>query len=155
MKVKLTQAGWEDLNGWFGAFEFVDGVSVKDLNPAECNRLRACVGCDIIERDEGYVPMNADYSEIKSAEAPVGNTIQPVDPEELEKKLEKDKQSLMSRIANAIKSKEVEKVWTAEELEAIADDEGIAGLRRIADPMGVKGKAIQQLIDDILKEQAK
>lgn len=46
------------------------------------------------------------------------------------------------------------KIWTREELEAVADKDGIAGLRVIADPLKVYSKKITALIDGILKVQA-
>lgn len=45
------------------------------------------------------------------------------------------------------------KVYTREELEAIADTTGIKGLREIADPMGLTSTSIVPLIDAILETQ--
>jgi len=39
--------------------------------------------------------------------------------------------------------------WTREELEVIADKNGISGLRAIAKPLGIKGRGIDELIDEI------
>lgn len=43
---------------------------------------------------------------------------------------------------------------TREELETIADTDGIAGLRKIAEPLNVKDKSITGLIEAILKAEA-
>nr|WP_085000750.1 hypothetical protein [Cronobacter sakazakii] len=43
--------------------------------------------------------------------------------------------------------------FTREELESIADSEGIAGLRQIGKPLGVKAKGIVEMIEGILKAQ--
>jgi hypothetical protein len=40
--------------------------------------------------------------------------------------------------------------YTLEQLEAIADSQGIKGLRDIADPLEVKGKSVEALIEGIL-----
>lgn len=45
-------------------------------------------------------------------------------------------------------------IYTREELEVIADKDGIAGLRLISEPMEVRSKKITELIDGILKAQA-
>lgn len=42
------------------------------------------------------------------------------------------------------------KAFTRVELEEIADKEGLAGLRKIADERGVKGKSINAIIDQLL-----
>lgn len=43
--------------------------------------------------------------------------------------------------------------FTREELESIADCEGIAGLRQIGNSIGVKAKGIVEMIEGILKAQ--
>ena len=45
------------------------------------------------------------------------------------------------------------KVWSLAELEAIADAEGIGGLREVGDILKVKGRSIDDLIQSILKIQ--
>jgi hypothetical protein len=47
------------------------------------------------------------------------------------------------------------KVWTEEELAAVADKSGIDGLREIGTPMGVKARSIREMIDGIVAAQAK
>ena len=44
-------------------------------------------------------------------------------------------------------------VFTREELEAIADTDGIRGLRDVAELRGVKGRSIEELIDELLAAQ--
>lgn len=44
--------------------------------------------------------------------------------------------------------------FTREELEKIADEKGIKGIREIADPLGLKSNSIVPLIDAILEKQA-
>ena len=53
-----------------------------------------------------------------------------------------------SKVVEEIK---LDKEWTREELEAIADKEGIAGLRKIATPMGIKGQSVPSLIDKVIE----
>lgn len=44
-------------------------------------------------------------------------------------------------------------VYTREELEAIADNDGIRGLRDVAELRGVKGRSIEELISELLAAQ--
>lgn len=44
-------------------------------------------------------------------------------------------------------------IFTQEQLEKIADAKGIAGLREISDPLGLKARSIPELIREILAEQ--
>ena len=45
------------------------------------------------------------------------------------------------------------RVWTLSELEAIADAEGISGLREVGEIVEVKGRSIGDLIQNILSKQ--
>lgn len=45
------------------------------------------------------------------------------------------------------------RIWSLQELEAIADAEGIAGLREVGDILEVKGRSIGDLIQNILVKQ--
>ncbi|EPO1520846.1 hypothetical protein ACT6ML_004524, partial [Escherichia coli] len=58
----------------------------------------------------------------------------------------------MKRGAAETKPKPVQR-FTREELESIADCEGIAGLRQIGNQIGVKAKGIVEMIEGILKAQ--
>ncbi|EFH9185259.1 hypothetical protein GEO03_12290 [Escherichia coli] len=58
----------------------------------------------------------------------------------------------MKRGAAETKPKLVQR-FTREELESIADCEGIAGLRQIGNQIGVKAKGIVEMIEGILKAQ--
>lgn len=44
-------------------------------------------------------------------------------------------------------------VWTRESLEELAGKDGIDGLRRVASPLGIKGRGKEELIAEILKAQ--
>ncbi len=58
----------------------------------------------------------------------------------------------MKRGTAEVEAKPVQR-FTREELESIADCEGIAGLRQIGNQIGVKAKGIVEMIEGILKAQ--
>ena len=94
---------------------------------------------NVVHEDELHVP-NVD-----SGEKPVSGD---KDVQEME--------ALLKAAANAPSGvDEIEqtspKSLSREELEAVADDGGISGLRAIAEPLGVKSNSIDGLIDAILK----
>lgn len=128
MKLKLTAVGYENFTGLFGTVEYVDGLSVNDVMPQTAKRV-ACVIS--VEWEDGTKVGVADAL-IANQNMPAPNetaTIIPVEPEK--------------PVINTV-------AWTEEELGAVADEKGIAGLREIAEPHGIKGNSIAGLIKGIL-----
>jgi hypothetical protein len=150
-----------DLTGYFGQIEFKDGVSVKLVSPNQANMMRALVaGVQVVEDDgetvdEALMAMsvilplgyyidsrqeppskyltqwNGTYPE--PVEEPVFSAPGETNPETLVKPLQPGE-------------------FTREYLEALADKEGITGLRKVA-PEGVKANSVVKLIEGILDAQ--
>jgi hypothetical protein len=74
---------------------------------------------------------------------------------EEEARKEAEAKALAEAQAKAVEQVENAVVYTRAELEAIAGNDGIDGLREIAKPLGVKGRAISELVNEILAAQAK
>lgn len=130
MKLKLTAVGYENFTGLFGTVEYVDGLSVEDVMPQTAKRV-ACVVS--VEWEDGSKVGVADAL-ITNQNMPAPNetaTVIPVEPEK----------PVVTTVA-----------WTEEELGALADDKGIAGLREIAEPYGIKGNSIAGLIKAIMEK---
>jgi hypothetical protein len=133
MKIKLTEPGYEHFTGLFGIYEFEDGVSVEDLGRGDCNAISSLVAA--VDAETGLNPSMAQVQiDLYNRPAPIeveGAPSAPPAPEVV-----------------------VVPAYTKESLEAVADAQGIKGVRDIADPMGIKGVAISELIEKILAEQA-
>lgn len=122
MKLKLIQQGYEGLTGYLGVTEFKDGVSVNDVHPREAT----VIGMSIkAEWEDGSDP-NPAQNLLNSMNVEAGTVKEPV-PE-----------------APAAPA------YSKAELEVIADEKGIKGLRAIAEPLGIKGTSITELISEIL-----
>lgn len=130
MKLKLTAVGYENFTGLFGTVEYVDGLSVNDVMPQTAKRV-ACVIS--VEWEDGTKVGVADAL-IANQNMPAPNETATVVPVEVEK-------PVITTVA-----------WTEEELGAVADEQGIAGLREIAEPHGIKGNSIANLIKGILEK---
>lgn len=130
MKLILKAVGYENFSGLFGAVEFIDGTSVDDVNPHIAKRL-ACI--ITVEWDDGTTVGVADRL-LENAHTPAPNETATVviEPSEI---------VAPTTIA-----------WTEEELGQLADEKGIAGLREIAEPAGVKGNSIAGLIKAIVEK---
>lgn len=140
MKVKLVEPGWERYTGQFGIYWFVDGVSTTDMSKHDAARIAAVMR---IETEDGHNPSVAQ-SLVDNINTPAphftSNVMQPEAPKDPEQpKVEPDKAP----------EQPAQKVWTEEELAAVADAKGIKGLREIAEPMGIKGTSIKELIREI------
>jgi hypothetical protein len=125
MKIKLTQPGYVDYDGYFGVVLFANGVSVDDVSPIEQQRLASLIS---VETLEGKNPSPAQMIV--------------------------DTYSDDMRVEEVIDAPEAPSAVTdyhsAETLSAIADKGGIKGLRVISDPLGIKGNSIADLIAHIV-----
>lgn len=140
MKIQLIEEGWENFTGDFGPIPFVNGISVDDVPPINAERLANLVKVRTIDGsnpsvaqrvlESGTMEMNGEMV-FNFAEGTVDGSMSA--PQE---------------------APAVDTGWKRETLEAIADDEGIAGLRKISDPMGIKGTSIASLISAILEAQS-
>ena len=151
MKLKLKDA----YTTFMGAVEFVDGVSVHPVSIREANARRACFSGVQILQDDGVtvdevldkidqlLPREVYVSagmEVPSPFLPNSDGTYPVPAD------------VVSVTPTAAPVEELELAlpenprYTVAELEAIADKSGIAGLRALAEPLGIKGTSIRVLI---------
>jgi hypothetical protein len=138
MKLRLTQAGFENYTGQMGVVMFKDGLSEGDVLPIDGIRISAAIGADW--EDGSAANVGDMYLNNMDVPAFVGrgpsNEPAPAEPQ--------------AKTAQAPASGAT---YSKDDLAKIADAEGIAGLRAIADPKGVKGTSIVGLIEAILKHQ--
>lgn len=133
MKLRLTQPGFETYTAQMGVTFFENGLSTTDVSVMDATRMAAVMGC---EWEDG-TPANVGqiYLDNMHTEAPVFAA--PGAPDKL-----------------VVADVSVVSVGYSEaDLAAIADAKGIAGLRDIADTLGIKGNSIGGLIAAILKAQ--
>lgn len=134
-KVKLLESTFKGYTGLLCGVQFEDGVSVEELPFVDQQRICASMRAEPV--DGRNVSAAGAYSERYSVNA------------------EAVKEYAAEPVTNLVRGT-VEpgvQIYTREELEAVADSEGIAGLRLIGGVMGVKAKGIVEMIDGILKAQ--
>lgn len=140
MKLRLTQAGFENYTGQMGVVQFKDGLSESDVLPIDAIRIAAAIGA---EWEDGSAANVGDmYLNNMHTPAYVGMAEKPVEEVVVEAKTEQTETTAKPAAA-----------FTQEELAQIADEKGIAGLREVADPLGVKGTSIVGLMEAIMKAQ--
>jgi hypothetical protein len=137
MKIKIIEPGWAGFTGPLGWTEFVDGVSVDEVSKAEAQHLAAVVQIEELDsagEGTGKSPSIAQVIlDTHGKSAPAETTVKGTD-------------AAPAPVAPA-------KVYTPEELAAVADADGIKGIRQIADPLGLKGTSIAELIGKVLTAQ--
>jgi len=150
MKLRLTQAGFETYTGQMGVVMFKDGLSETDVLPIDAIRISAAIGAEWEDGsaanvgemylNQMHVPAFVGGDDINNMSMPVEGDDEPPKPQKPEEKPAEEP------AGDAPK-------YTYDELSAIADKEGIAGLRKLGDTVGVKGKSIVEIIDGILAKQ--
>lgn len=142
MKLRLKEAGFETYEGQMGVIQFKDGLSLGDVLTIDAVKL-SCVMQ--VEWEDGSSPSVAQ-SILDNAETPAP-IVADGKAKEVSKSAEKPSQKVTAeKVIQDTK-------YTEAQLGAIADADGIGGLRVIADELNVKGKSIKELIDGIIKAQ--
>ena len=141
--LKLVEPGFEKYTGLFGSVEFENGVSVDVVSIAEAKKLASVVRCE--ELGTGINPSISQEL---------------VDERGLE--LSQRRQEMAKKVAADGGEKEPEKPKNSEptsdpvydydlsDLEGIADESGIEGLREFASKYDVRGGSIKAIIDSLM-----
>lgn len=157
MKVRLTQSGFETYTGQMGVMFFEDGLSTTDVSLNDAIRLSAVMSASwengesvsiaqrlIDEADTGAPIMRQIGDEAGDVTSEASES-----DESLVEEVASEDGSTEEEASPATKASE--NAYTAEELAAIADKDGINGLREIAEPHGIKNNSIRGLIEAIVK----
>jgi hypothetical protein len=145
MFIKIKTPGWETYTGELGMAQFENGVSIEHISSREAYSLGAML--DVVE-------LNNDGSEGN----PVSHAFDLVKGNSITATVVPDRPRLSEVLAAEAKAKadagdeisDPNVRYTREDLEKIADLEGIGGIRKISDPLKIKGVAIKTLISEIL-----
>lgn len=149
-RIRLTQEGYEHYTGQMGITFFEDGLSTEVVHFKDAHRMAAVLKCEF----EDGSSCNAAQRLLDTAhqEAVVGRvtedevSVNPVVTGSVEApvviKLEQEQKPRDEAFTHS---------YTRADLEEIADQKGIAGLREIATPLGLKSNSITGLIDELVK----
>lgn len=160
MQVKITDPGFAGFTGHFGTVWFEDGVS-EQISSAEAERLGCIVKCETLE---GHNPSatqrmvdiqqkNLDELLAQGKGVVAADRAVEQKPEQVEQpaggQAEQVNQSV-AKTEGAAVTAGGKPTFTREQLEELADKEGIAGLRNIGSQYGVKGRSIVEIIDELV-----
>ena len=151
MKLKITQPGFENYSGQMGMILFKDGISVYDVNERDALRLSALFGC---KWATGASVTITKWEQEPSA--PIGRATyraEAVEDREIVGGNDGDTQYVDNNSSDI--PVKVTRYYTLEELEKIADNKGLKGLREVAKPLGIKGTSINGLIEAIMEVAGK
>lgn len=143
MKVRIKEPALSNYTGKLYEIDFTDGVSDRDLTDQEV----AIIGAAMKVEDLDGHQVGAGVSYVQTRRIYLGDAIQI------------NEEVVSDTLGGLVVGNDGDillvddSAYTREQLETVADEEGIAGLRAIAEPMGVTGRSIVELIDRILEAQ--
>lgn len=140
MHIRLTQPGWETYTGQVGVIDFVDGLSTDDVSTKDATRLAAVVNCKWEESEKPVSPTEL-LLHVQNVEAPIIP----------ERERGEDEQVVSEPVEpQATQEPEVPAVQvpkiSMDKVEALIAAEGINGLRKLAEPLGIKGRSVADLL---------
>lgn len=153
MFVKITKKGWAGYTGPLGTAYFENGFA--ELASIEANRIGSIT--EIVEVDEegneiGPVRPSHGMVVTRNMSAPVTASRRAL-PGKPAEKTEEPEENEDGAEGGGNEETEEATVYTRDELEKIADEKGIGGLREIATPLGLKSTSMADLIEQILDKQ--
>lgn len=172
IRVQITQPGMQSYNGYLRRHMFKDGKSVEKIPVRMALLLGASCACED-EKGNALNPNTYKFEqvgEVSAADFPSVTSIRKSDAIAAEQaKIEEESGEALSAepmedddggfVDDKVSFHEPgdehidPRVWSLSELEAIADAEGISGLREVGDIVEVKGRSIEDLIQNILEKQ--
>lgn len=159
MKIRITDPGFANLTGLFGTIEFVDGVSVESVSRAEAARLATILRIEVEGTGENpsTTQQMVDLHKKNLEELGIKEAgLRKVVPGEVQEGPEVVKQEAITapNTSAAVIRSELSYDFTEDDLAAIADKQGIAGLRAFADKYSVNDKSVAGLIKKLLNLKA-
>ncbi len=166
IKVTITQPGMQGYNGYLRRHNFKDGKSVEAIPVRMALLLGASFSCE----DEDGNALNPNtyrfdsIGEVSADDFPSVTSLRKsdIDAAKMEEMIEEGGPALSDEpmpedeVVGFSEPGDIlddPRVWSLAELEAIADSEGISGLREVGDILKVKGRSIDDLIQSILNKQ--
>lgn len=138
-KLVIKESGWAGFTGPLFGIEFVNGESVTQYTQMQMRQVSAMISVQTVD---GHNP-SVTQQMVDTQNTPMDR--------DMVRNEQTGELTTGAAMAEAIKPR---RIWTVEELNAVADDKGISGIREIADPLNVHGREIAALIVAIMKSQA-
>lgn len=133
-RLRITEPGMTTYDGPFGGVMFTQGLSDDIVDARTAFRLGSIVRVEQVDSGT-QAGAAAELKRSHTDAAPVVEELPTGVP------------------AEAAPAAPQRPRYTREDLEGVADKDGIAGLRAIAEPLGVRGRGIAELIGEILAAQ--
>ncbi|ATW57950.1 hypothetical protein CNR34_00017 [Pseudomonas phage nickie] len=157
MKIRIIDPGFAGFNGHLGTAFFVDGVC-DDVSASEAERMASIVAIeevdtglnpsvtqrmvDLVNKNADEMGINSNEVLVRSSTAPV---VQPTAPHEVTAE--------QAPVVNE-QPKGLSYDYTKEDLAALADREGIAGIRAFASQYNINGRSLNGIIQELMDLKA-
>lgn len=158
MQVKITDPGFAGFTGHFGSVYFEDGVS-EHISNAEAERLGCIVKCETLDGVNPSATQRMVDIQSKNLDEllAMGKGVDGADRNkaqngEIKSSVAKPGEEPPAAQTGTATPAGVKPSldFTREDLEALADKDGIAGLRNIGSQHGVKGRSITEIINELM-----
>ena len=157
MQIRLTDPGFAGFTGYFGNIKFEDGVS-EHISSVEAERLGCIVACETLDGENPSATQRMVDVRNKDLNEFIGTAHEVSDLSAQTEQVESQAGEQVAAQTESVNSSAAKPgfEFTREDLEALADAEGIAGLRNLGSQHGIKGRSIVEIIDELmaLKEAA-
>lgn len=138
--LRIIQQGWEAYTGPLYGITFENGVSVDGYSAIQAAQVAGTVQAEEVIGDKTHNPSVSQEILNWKNRALDQDMVRQASTGELVKSQDLKTDLTPVKIA-----------YSRAQLEAIADEKGIAGIREITDPLNIKSTSIGKLIEEVLK----
>jgi hypothetical protein len=158
MKIKILDSGFADYTGIMGTVNFTNGVS-DDISAKEAEHIGNILPVEVVGTGENPSATQklVDIQNKNAEEAGfvAANLTQGITPFQVDEvKSEAPKTEVVEEKPETPKATELTYDFTEDQLDALVKKGGIAELRAFADPYGVKGRGVAEIVKEMLALKA-
>lgn len=147
--VKIAQKGWETFSGYLEGVKFEDGISLESISLHTAERLGCSMKIVDAETDE---PVSSSNRILQARDQSVAPGRLTMTMAEYKASLETEEAPAPTEEPEPAPEPVKKPSYTREQLEAIADNGGITGLREFAKDFNVNGRSIPGIIDALMEK---
>lgn len=159
MRLKIIESNMSNFTGEMSGVVFENGVSIDSVSQRDADRIGAILRCKYLENPEAPLGETERMATLRARSTAAPDVVGQITMREArgeeptpEQPVATD-QAVQEPSANEEAVERLKTNYTRATLESIADKGGINAIRAIGEPLGIRGREIDKLIDAILASQ--
>lgn len=159
MRLKIIESNMSNFTGEMSGVVFEDGVSIESVSQRDADRIGAILRCKYLENPEAPLGETERMATLRARSTGAPDVVGQITMREAKGEEPATAEPVTEQTATTEPEPQAEVVerpktsYTRATLESIADKGGINAIRAIGEPLGIRGREVDKMIDAILASQ--